>query len=93
MNPSAIVVMICCGGEENRIVKISEDLEACIQKKVSKYASDLRTLAVYLTRGYDGVGGVLVLGELERRHPEAYKEFREITRAAREDHGRQEEGP
>ena len=36
----------------------------------------------YLTEGYQGVGGAFVLRDLQQRHPEEYKELKEITRKA-----------
>ena len=75
---------VCCREEEDRIEKIDvfKELEACIEKLKKKYASDVRTLVVYLTEGYQGVGGVLVYRTLQDRYPDEYEELREITKAA-----------
>lgn len=39
-------------------------------------------IAAFLLRGYQGVGGVLVYRELQEKHPDEYKELKEITRKA-----------
>ncbi len=49
---------------------------------MKKYESDLRVIATYLLKGYEGVGGVLIYRELQERHPEEYEELKEITRKA-----------
>lgn len=37
-------------------------------------------MATYLVGGYQGVGGVVVLRDLEKRHPNEYRELREVVR-------------
>lgn len=67
--------------EGERIATIlNETTEDCIRRRVKKYDSDLRVIATYLVKGYDGVGGVLIYKELQKRHPEEYKELKEIAR-------------
>ncbi len=67
---------------ERIVTRLSDELEALVSRRVSKYSSDLRTLVVYLTQGHGGVGGVLVYRDLQERHPEEYEELKEITRKA-----------
>ncbi len=74
-------MVICCRGKGFYIVAIlNETIEDCIRRRVKKYDSDLRVIATYLVKGYDGVGGVLIYKELQKRHPEEYKELEEIAR-------------
>lgn len=67
---------------ERIVTRFSDELEALVSRRVSKYSSDLRTLVVYLTQGHGGVGGVLVYRDLQERYPEEHKELKEITRKA-----------
>ncbi len=67
---------------ERIVTRLKDAIEASIKSRVKKYESDLRVIVTYLLKGYEGVGDVLVLRELQRRHPEEYKELKEITRKA-----------
>lgn len=69
-------------GDRIEEISVLEELEACIQRRKRKYTSDLRTLVIYLTQGYGGVGGVLVYKTLQDRYPDEHRELREITRKA-----------
>ncbi len=35
-------------------------IEDCVRRRVKKDDSDLRVIATYFIKGYDGVGGVLI---------------------------------
>ena len=73
----------CCRGEENYIVtRLNDAIEASIKRRVKKYECDLRVIATYLLKGYEGVGDVLIFRELQERHPEEHRELKEITRKA-----------
>ncbi len=63
-------------------IGIYEELEACIERRRDKYLSDLRTLVVYLTKGYGGVGGAYVYRTLQGRYQDEHRELQEITRKA-----------
>ncbi len=76
------MVIVSRRGDYIEKIGIHEQLEGCIKRLQEKYSSDLRTLVVYLTQGYDGVGGVLVYRTLQDRYPEEYRELKEITRKA-----------
>jgi len=74
---------LCCRGEEICIVtRLNDAIEASIKRRVKKYDSDLRVIATFLLRGHQGVGGVLILRELQEHHPEEYEELKEITHKA-----------
>ncbi len=74
--------MLSRRGDYIGTINVCEELEACIERHRDKYVSDLRTLVVYLTKGYEGVGGVLVLETLKNRYPGEYKDLKEIIRKA-----------
>ncbi len=63
-------------------INVYEELEDCIERRREKYCSDLRTLVVYLTSGYQGVGGAYVYRTLLDRYPDEHRELQEITRKA-----------
>ena len=67
---------------ERIVTRLNDAIEASIKRRVKKYESDLRVIATYLLKGYEGVGGVLIYRELQERHPEEYEELKEITRKA-----------
>lgn len=74
---------LCCRGKGSYIVtRLNDAIETSIKRRVKKYESDLRVIATYLLKGYEGVGGVLIYRELQERHPEEYEELKEITRKA-----------
>ncbi len=67
-------------GGERIATTLNETIEDCIRRRVKKYDSDLRVIATYLVKGYDGVGGVLLYRELLERHPEEYRELKGVVR-------------
>ncbi len=65
-------------GESN----VREELEAYIESCGKKYLSDLRTLLVYITEGFDNVGGAYIYRTLKNRYPGEYKDLKEVIRKA-----------
>ncbi len=53
-------------------------IEDCVRRRVKKDDSDLRVIATYFIKGYDGVGGVLTYRGLQKRRLEEHKELEEI---------------
>ena len=67
-------------GKLNIVKRLNDAIEVSIKRRVKKYESDLRVIATYLLKGYEGVGGVLIYRELQERHPVEYSELKEVVR-------------